>query len=35
MSTFPELMNEIARLKNECITSTKQVSENDEKIHAL
>ena len=34
MSTFPELMNEIARLKNECITSTKQVSENDEKIHA-
>lgn len=26
-------MNEIARLKNECIISTKQVSENDEKIH--
>ena len=33
MSTFAELMNEIARLKNECIISTKQVSENDEKIH--
>ena len=33
MSSFPELMNEIARQKNECITSTKQVSENDEKIH--
>ena len=26
-------MNEIAKLKNECIISTKQVSENDEKIH--
>ena len=34
MSKFPELMNEIATLKNECITATKQVSENDEKIHA-
>jgi len=33
MSTFAELMNEIAKLKNECIISTKQVSENDEKIH--
>ena len=33
MSSFAEIMNEIARLKNECITSTKQVSENDEKIH--
>ena len=33
MSNFAELMNEIARLKNECIISTKQVSENDEKIH--
>ena len=33
MSSFPELMNEIARQKNECITATKQVSENDEKIH--
>ena len=28
-------MNEIARQKNECITSTKQVSENDEKIHSI
>ena len=35
MSSFPELMNEIARQKNECITSTKQVSENDEKIHSI
>ena len=34
MSQFAELMNEIARLKNESIISTKQVSENDEKIHA-
>ena len=33
MSSFAEIMNEIARLKNECITATKQVSENDEKIH--
>ena len=33
MSSFAEIMNEIARLKNECIASTKQVSENDEKIH--
>ena len=33
MSSFVEIMNEIARLKNECIASTKQVSENDEKIH--
>ena len=33
MSCFAEIMNEIARLKNECIASTKQVSENDEKIH--
>ena len=35
MSSCPELMNEIARQKNECITSTKQVSENDEKIHSI
>ena len=35
MSSFPELMNEIARQKNECITSTKQVSDNDEKIHSI
>ena len=35
MSKFPELMNEIATLKNECITATKQVSENDEKIHSI
>ena len=34
MSKFAELMNEIARLKNESIIATKQVSENDEKIHA-
>ena len=33
MAKFAEIMNEIARLKNECIISTKQVSENDEKIH--
>ena len=33
MSSFAEIMNEIARLKNECIASTKQLSENDEKIH--
>ena len=33
MAKFAETMNEIARLKNECIISTKQVSENDEKIH--
>jgi hypothetical protein len=35
MSSFAEIMNEIARMKNECITSTKQVSENDEKIHSI
>ena len=33
MAKFAEIMNEIARLKNECIISTEQVSENDEKIH--
>ena len=33
MSTFAELMNDLATLKNQCITSTKQVSDNDEKIH--
>jgi len=35
MAKFPELMNEIAQLKNDTIKLTKEVSGNDDKIHSL
>ena len=35
MAKFPELMNEIAQLKNDTIKLTKEVSGNDDKIHNL
>lgn len=35
MAKFPELMNEIAQIKNDTITLTKEVSGNDDKIHNL
>ena len=35
MAKFPELMNELAKLKNESITLTKEISSNDDKIFKM
>ena len=35
MAKFPELMNELAQLKNESITLTKEVSANDDKVFQM
>ena len=35
MAKFPELMNELAQLKNESITLTKEVSKNDDNIFKM